>query len=85
MNESPEDKKLDRASLLEEIDRLRASEKALLQQNEYLNALHQTSLGLIDRLDKKELLEAILNQACLMTGTMAGLFYHGSLSILAVK
>ncbi len=75
MNELPEDKKLDRASLLKKIDRLRASEKTLLQQNEYLSALHQTSLGLMDRLDKKELLESILNQACLMTGTEHGYIY----------
>ena len=61
--------------MLEEIHRLRTSEKALRQQNEYLSALHETSLGLIDRLDKKELLEAILYRACLMTGTEHGYIY----------
>ncbi len=39
---------------------LRETEEALRRQNEYLTALHETSLGLIDRLDKEELLEAIL-------------------------
>jgi PAS domain-containing protein len=48
---------------------------ALQRQNEYLWALHETSLGLIDRLDKEELLEAVLNRAARMTGTEHGFIY----------
>jgi hypothetical protein len=36
------------------------TEETLLRQNEYLTALHETSLGLIDHLDKEKLLEAVL-------------------------
>ena len=54
---------------------LRQEIEALKQQNAYLSALHETSLGLIDRLDKKELLESILHRACLMSGTEHGYIY----------
>jgi PAS domain S-box-containing protein len=54
---------------------LRQREAALLRQNEYLTALHETSLGLIDRLDKEELLEAILYRAAELTGTEHGYIY----------
>jgi predicted RNA-binding protein with EMAP domain len=46
-----------------EIQALREAETALHRQNEYLTALHETALGLIDRLDKEELLETILERA----------------------
>ncbi len=61
--------------LREKLRTLKASEHELKQQNAYLTALHETSLGLIDRLDKKELLESILHRACLMTGTEHGYIY----------
>jgi len=61
--------------LRENIRKLKASEHALKQQNAYLTALHETALGLIDRLDKKELLEVILHRACLLTGTEHGYIY----------
>ena len=54
---------------------LRQEIKRLKRQNAYLTALHETSLGLIDRLDRKELLESILHRACLMTGTEHGYIY----------
>jgi PAS domain S-box-containing protein len=47
----------------------------LRRQNEYLTALHETSLGLIDRLDKEELLEAILLRAARLSGTEHGYIY----------
>jgi len=47
----------------------------LQRQIEYLQALHQTSLKLIEKLDKEELLEAILERAALMTGTAHGFIY----------
>jgi len=61
--------------LHETIRTLKASEDALKQQNAYLTALHETALGLIDRLDKKELLEVILHRACVLTGTEHGYIY----------
>jgi hypothetical protein len=42
--------------LEQEIQALREAETALNRQNEYLTALHETALGLIDRLDEEELL-----------------------------
>jgi len=62
------------------IDRLKRSQVALRRENEYLSALHETSLGLMDKLDKEELLEAILERAALLTGTEHGYIYlleHG--------
>jgi len=62
-------------TLRETIRTLKASKHELQQQNAYLTALHETALGLIDRLDKKELLEVILHRACLLTGTEHGYIY----------
>jgi PAS domain S-box-containing protein len=58
-----------------ELARLRREIAVLSRQNEHLSALHETSLGLIDRLDKEELLEAILQRAALLTGTAHGYIY----------
>ena len=51
------------------------AEKTLLRQNEYLTALHETSLGLIDHLDKEKLLEAVLQRAAMLIGTEHGFIY----------
>jgi len=51
------------------------SEATTRRQAEHLQALHETSLSLIDRLDKKELLEAILQRATLLTDTQHGYIY----------
>ena len=65
-----------RAGELEkELGDVRQAEKALGRQNEYLTALHETSLGLIDHLDKEELLEAVLQRAAMLTGTQHGYIY----------
>jgi PAS domain S-box-containing protein len=58
-----------------EIHALRKAEESLRRQNEYLTALHETSLGLINRLDKEELLEAILFRAARLSGTEHGYIY----------
>jgi PAS domain S-box-containing protein len=58
-----------------EIHAHRKAEEALRRQNEYLTALHETSLGLIDHLDKEELLEAILLRAARLSGTEHGYIY----------
>ena len=66
----------DKAGALErEILEARQAEAALRRQNEYLTALHETSLGLIDHLDKEELLEAVLQRAAMLTGTEHGYIY----------
>jgi PAS domain S-box-containing protein len=61
--------------LEETLARLSREVSTLRRQNEHLAALHETSLGLIDRLDKEELLEAILQRAALLTGTVHGYIY----------
>ena len=61
--------------LEKEIYKLKRAEKTLLRQNEYLTALHETSLNLIDYLDKEELLEAVLQRAAMLTGTEHGFIY----------
>jgi PAS domain S-box-containing protein len=63
------------AELEGELVRLREDTCAVRRQNEYLSALHETSLGLIDRLDKEELLEAVLQRAALLTDTAHGYIY----------
>jgi len=52
-------------------------EEKLQQQNEYLAALHATTLGLISRLDLDELLQAIISRAGQLLGTP-----HGFISLL---
>ena len=65
-----------RAGELErEIYKVKQAEKTLRRQNEYLTALHETSIGLIDHLDKEELLEAVLQRATKLTGTEHGYIY----------
>jgi signal transduction histidine kinase/CheY-like chemotaxis protein/PAS domain-containing protein len=50
-------------------------EEALQRQNVYLAALHETTLGLISRLDLNELLEAIINRAGALVGTPHGFIF----------
>ncbi len=58
-----------------EFKRLKAAEQVFHRQNESLKALHQTSLGLIEGLDKEELLETILERATSLSGTDHGYIY----------
>lgn len=62
-------------ALSRESRRLKTAEAAFHRQNDYLKALHQTSLALIDKLDKEELLENILERAASLTGTAHGYIY----------
>ena len=65
-----------RAGELErEIYKVKQAEETLLRQNEYLTALHETSLRLIDHLDKEKLLEDVLQRAAMLTGTEHGFIY----------
>ena len=61
--------------LEEETARLRQVSTFQKRQNQYLTALHETAIGLLDLLDKEELLETILYRAALMTGTNHGYIY----------
>ncbi len=53
----------------------RKEEKALQRQNAYFAALHDTTLGLITRLDLKDLLEALLARAAELLDTPHGFLY----------
>jgi len=61
--------------LEEELHRLREAEWLLRRKNEHLTALHETSLGLIDRLDQEELLEVILLRVARLSDTASGYIY----------
>lgn len=52
-------------------DRLRV-EQLLREQNSYLTALHETTLGLMSRLDLEDLLEQIIARAAALVGTEHG-------------
>jgi PAS domain S-box-containing protein len=51
------------------------SEDRVREQNEYLAALHETSLALINRLQLADLLEAIIMRAAHLVGTRHGYMY----------
>ncbi len=63
------------SALSRESQRLKAAEETFHRQNVSLKALHDTSLGLIDKLDKAELLENILQRAASLSGTAHGYIY----------
>ena len=60
---------------LQKLGLLETEAEALRRQNAYLSALHETSLGLIDRLDASALLESILDRAARLTGSSHGYIY----------
>jgi PAS domain S-box-containing protein len=55
--------------------KLKQAERVVQRHNEHLSALHETALALIAKLDKKELLESILERAACLTGTEHGYIY----------
>ena len=63
------------SALSQEAERCQIAESAFYRQKAYLEALHETSLGLIDKLDKEELLENILERAASLTGNEHGYIY----------
>jgi PAS domain S-box-containing protein len=77
MTDKPSYAELERqvCTLRREFRRLKAAEETFYRQNAYLKALHETSLGLIDKLDKDELLENILDRAASLSGTAHGFIY----------
>jgi len=63
-----------RSFVMEITDRKQIEEK-LKQQNEYLAALHETTLGLMSRLDLNDLLQTIVSRAATLIGTKHGFVY----------
>ena len=53
----------------------RSPDPAVQRQNESLRALHETALGLLDKIDTEELLETIIERAAALTGTAHGYIY----------
>ena len=51
------------------------AENRLKHQSEYLLALHETTLGIMNRLDKEDLLQTILERAAFLTGTKNAFVY----------
>lgn len=58
-----------------DIRQRRSLSTALARQNLYLSALHQTTVGIINRLEMSDLLETVLDRAVSMTGTPHGYIY----------
>jgi len=58
-----------------DITQRKQAEEALRRQNEYLAALHDTTLGLISRLDVTTLLRDIITRASALLGTSHGYIY----------
>ena len=64
-------------SFVIDITERKQTEEALQRQNEYLAALHATTLGLISRLDLDDLLHTITSRAAQLLGTSHGfVFLH---------
>jgi PAS domain S-box-containing protein len=61
--------------VVRDVSERKRNERRLRRQNEYLEALHQTSLGLVDRLDPEEVLEAIVSRAGALLETEHGYVY----------
>ncbi len=61
--------------LMAEVTERRRAEEELRQHNEYLAALHETSLALMNRLDTADLLETVVIRAAQMLGTEHGYVY----------
>jgi signal transduction histidine kinase/CheY-like chemotaxis protein len=62
-------------SFVLDITERKRNEEAAQRQNEYLAALHATTLGLLSRLDLNELLEAIITRAGQLLDTSHGFIY----------
>ena len=63
------------ATAQQELAERQRADEILRRQNAYLAALHDTTLGLISRLDLRDLLEAIILRAGQLLGTPHGFIY----------
>ncbi len=57
------------------LDSRRAAQERLRRQNEYLNALHETAMGLIRRLEPRDLLRTLIHRAGRLSGATEGFLY----------
>jgi signal transduction histidine kinase/HAMP domain-containing protein len=57
------------------IDDIKKAEERLHRQNEYLTALHETSIGLLSRLDLRDLLLTVIKHAGQLSGAEHGNIY----------
>ncbi len=71
--------------LLAEYQERKRAEEVLLRQNVYLEALHETTVGLISRLELEELLEALVSRAGQLTGAPFGFLYLGEPGATHIK
>lgn len=60
---------LQRSKLEEDLEKLERADEQLHRQNEYLQALHETTLGLIKRLDVASVLQTIVARSGRLIGT----------------
>ncbi|MHC1743215.1 MAG: PAS domain S-box protein [Syntrophobacteraceae bacterium] len=58
-----------------DITERKRAEESLHRQNQYLAALHETSIGLISRLELDQLLDAIISRASALVGTSHAFIY----------
>ena len=58
-----------------DITERKQAEETLRRQNAYLAALHSTTLGLISRLNVQDLLQALINRAAQLLGTIHGFMF----------
>lgn len=58
-----------------DISEQKRAEEAIRRQNEYMAALHETTFGLISRLELGELLQAICTRACQLLDTSHGFMF----------
>ena len=68
------DQRYNLSSVIDITERKRAEEQ-IRRQNEYLAALHETTLGVVNRLQVKDLLEAIVERAIHLVGAADGFVY----------
>jgi PAS domain S-box-containing protein len=61
--------------ILEDITELKRAEEVLKRQNAYLSALHETTMGLIKRLDLNDLLKALISRAAQLLGASDAVIY----------
>lgn len=66
--------------LLDESHERQRVEERLRRQNAYLEALHQTTIGLLSRFELDELLQALVKRAGQLTGAPIGFLYLGDVN-----
>lgn len=64
-----------KATFVVDITDRKHAEEAIQRQNAYLNALHEVTLGLLNRLGVNDVLKAAVTQAGALVGTMHGFVY----------